>query len=458
MSPATRAAVPRPRPKAHDQRHPGVYIVKVKARDGGKPWLHLKWRSPDDKSERKESLGTRDPALAKRAALLKSAWLRAQRDASLLRLAAGLGDARRYLISDEIAMYFGELERAPNRSPYTLKEYGRALNPFMEWCATVAPGAPLRYLDQLTAVTLNDWYIHVRSRRKEDGSPYKVSTVNQELKPVRTMLRRACGTRAPHLNSDILRRALPHTPTAKRKDKHLYGLETARALSVAELRALLTAALAYDAREARSERSAAPCAPDIALLLLTGLRRGELAQVRCRMVLFDEREHATLDLPAAICKGYSERKVHARGFSALVVELLRVLVAGRGGDEWLSSRDYNGLGIALVALPEWGAPQDVTPHDLRATCDTYQLALGRIDPKRTTARMGHSLAVAEESYLQPPPGMRQGAATLEQAMGCEDLLYAVIDAVRERKQSPRTERRSHKRVPVGLRVPDALKR
>lgn len=425
--------------RRHTKRHPGVYIVTSRAKDGGAPWLHLKWRDAATGDVVKRSLGTRDRTLAKKAALTLSARLRADRDDRLLRRIAGAPDApERHTVVAECVMRHQALD-TPNGSRLTLAANARALRRLLAFCAS----AKVVYLDQLTPARLAEFRAALAARSGRGGRPLKASSLASALSPVLATLRTASAAgRLPHMSSDTVRAVLAQPDVRTRKAKLRHGLKLPSPLSVPRLRALLEAALTADARPLRANASA--CATDIALLLLCGFRRAEAALLRCGDVVFSEEEHATVRVREEIAKGMLGRRVHMRSFSRLGVELLRAVVEGRGSDEWLFRLGYSSAPrlpkrLARYALPVLGR---WTVHDLRATCDTYQLSLGRIDLKRTTARIGHSLAQADSAYLEPLDGMQVGAATLEEAMGVEDLLARVIDAERARSvDAPRLEPR-----------------
>lgn len=456
--------------RSHGKRHPGVYLVVEPS-----GVIHLRWRDPEPPHKwRKRSTHSTEWAVARRQAVLLSAQLRRERDRRLLRQASG-ELVTRHTIVDAARAYYRRLELAPNRSSMTLRNAGDPISRFLTWCAEHARSAPLRYLDELTGLTLREWYDWLAQQSRRDGKPYKISTLNQELKPVRAMLRRAAGLHAPHLNSDVLRAAIPHTPTGKRSAKYKYGLETAYRLELDQIQSVLRAALRFDAR---------PCADfhvasDIALMLLCGLRLAELVQLRVGDVSFDRAELATVDVGPHAAKGSEARLVHMRQFSTLAVELLHVLVDGHDATEWLSESTYDQLGDVMATLPSYGAPgawvtervlRDGKPHerrvlrgavschDLRATCATYQVALRDVDIERACERLGHTAAVAAESYIRPPRGMVYGASSLEDAMCARDIMRDVIDAARARRRIARDAEREKPGAEVrGVRVPAALR-
>lgn len=447
-------------------KHPGVYIVAVNE------WRYLRWIDPQTKRWCKLRTGTKVLAEAKRKAVLKSRTLRRERDELLDRQLRGEAVVR-HLIADAATRYYRSLAKAPKRSKHTLRNTGNPLSRFLLWCAESAPGAPLRYLDELTPLTLRAFYDWCGEQKKRDGGEYKISTVNQELKPLRRMLRLTAGVNAPHINTDVLRATIPHTATGKASVKRLYGLTTQQPLDAPDIVRVLRAALAYDARSHVESH----CAADIMLTLLTGMRIDELTSRRCADVSFDAREHASI---AVIGKGSEERATHMRGYSALGVELLHVLVDDRAPHEWLSESSFWQLRDAYRALPSYGAPGHWTTkrvlkrgepcerrvlvgaassHDVRATCLTYSLSLDGVDLTRATLRVGNTPGVAMESYVKPPKGMVYGAASLEQAMAAEDVMREVVAAARARMGRPRElDRRDGQPTHApGLSVPAALR-
>lgn len=370
----------------------------------------------------------------------------------------------RHSISDECQRYYTALAKPENRSKSTLLHAEDSLFRFLHWCAA----HELVYLDQLTGPLLQSYSDHLHALRKRNGKHYKVSSVNQWMKYPRCMLRVAAGKDRLPLNYDKIRENLKHTKIAKASDKKLHGLSTARALRPNEIKALLLAALKYDARDRTQDKltslglqRARPLAPDIAMLLLSGLRRREYTFLTCAQAVYSQPDKAMLiDMPALLTverqgrqitypigKKLSERLVFFRGVSHIGSQLLLELVKDRDGSEWLSMYSYHHLADALKkSLRAFGAPK-CTAHDLRATCATFQLSILGLDLHRATKRLGHTETIAKESYLQPVPGQPFGVATLEKAMGCEREFKLVLKAMQAASKYERMEHRPKPSAP-----------
>lgn len=368
--------------------------------------------------------------------------------------------AERTSIADECKRFYAKLARPENRSANTLRHAEESLFMFLSWCETQG----FTHLDELTGPRLLSFADHLHALRKANGKHYKVSTVNQWMKYSRSMLRVAAAQERCTLNYDKIRENMKHTKIAKQTDKALHGIDTSRALRPEEIKRLLLAALKYDARDRTEDRVTEhglqrqrPLAPDLAMLLLSGLRRREYTYLTCapEVVSYCVPDKAMLiELPDLlsvergghthrypIAKGLAKRSVFFAGVSPLGSQLLHELVQGRGADEWISLYSYQHLADALKqSLRAYGAPK-CTAHDLRATCATYQLSVLGLDLERATKRLGHTPSIARESYLQRVPGQPFGVASLEKAMGCEREFKLVLKALQARGAIERRERR-----------------
>lgn len=394
----------------------GAYLVP--RRNG--VW-HMRWPDPSVPcGERSESTATRDLEVAKQRLRLKAKSLLAERDRELHRRAMGLPDAApQWSVTQALDAYLVYLRGAERRSRSTLYHAQQGLRMFAEFCS--ARGVVT--LTDVTAAVLDAYYASLLARPGRRGERAAISSVNQWAKPLRTALRRAhARDHAPHLSDSWLRVHLPHVPVATARQRELYQLDRSRPLERDALKACMRIVL--DSPRYRG------AAIDIMLILLYGLRRMELARTRVM--------HATangLALPADVTKGYRPRKVPSQGFTVLGQGLLDVLRADHAPAEWLSEGAYSTLGHVLRQL-------GVRGHDLRATCETFQLSL-RVSLKHATARMGHTLAVADESYLALLDTQPLEAPTLEAAMGLEPEFREVIELARSRAVWPRTKPRKN---------------
>lgn len=385
-------------------------------------------------------------ALVARHAELRQTARNNRTRGGIIAAATGQPLRKRFEIEAECYRYYQEMAAPAGRPTSTLRAIERANIHLIRW----ARASGLTYLDELTKPTLKNFWNHEHALTTETGRAYKVSSVNQILKPIKTMLRKArVDDRALHLSDDLLSEALAHTPVDKSKYKKLHQLGGARVLDADEIQALLRAALRFDARPDKSRGNSRlvahrpfPVAPDIAALLLTGTRRIEHAFLKCRAVSLNTGSAGcVLTVPEALSKTGEDRPVHMVGFSDIGAELLAAMVRGRELDEWLSFYPYQSLGTILAMLHrDYDAPE-CTPHDLRKTCATYQIALAHVDAHRRVLRMGHSIEMAHSTYVTPPRGLAFGAPTLEAAMCAVAEFRAVVDAALAYDSPPRREKR-----------------
>ena len=339
-------------------------------------------------------------------------------------------------IEAEFRGYYSDLASAENRSKDTLGNVEEASFLFLEWCRA----NELVLLSQLDRRWLSAYLAGLKAMRKRNGKPYKISTVNQWLKYPRRVLRLAVEAgRAPHLNGDILRDALKHTPIAKRKHRQLHGIKQPRALKPKQIRQLLRVAMAYDAEQLEVE-AARPVAPDLAMVLLSTFRRREYTFLRCEHVQRVKRNVYEIAVPEAVAKGYEDREIEL-GITPVGQAIALELVRNAGGEGWLSMHDYESLGQTLTKLIARGAPK-CSLHVLRATCVTYQLGVRGLNPKDGNTRAGHSMAIADADYYDPPREMASGRKTLEGVMRCRNTFARVLAALKAWPSEPRNEVRA----------------
>lgn len=418
------AAEPRSaRKRSKRSPHPGVVLVAPKP--PRHPLWAIRYINPDTGKRAYETVkGARDTTEGKKAAVKVARNKSTDIEARALELQLGAVRRSGRTVHDEIRAYQAETARSVDAtgrrtSPTTLRRYRDALATFSAWLAA----REVDTLDDITQAHLADFRdarMLIDSKRP-GGGERKNSTVNQELKPIRQMLRRATEsgrlrTVAPHEMAGAMRRLKEADPNV-------------RCMTPEEIRATLRAALAYDAAARHGQTRMAPV---IALGLLTGCRRGELAGLQVGHVLLDTiTAGEPMDLiavPNSLAKTGRERDVAATGYSPVMCELLRALTADREPDELLLSAEYGAIGCAVEGLIELGAPADFAIKTLRSTCCSYMLPLPG-DMKRKAARAGHTLAIAERHYLALPRGIALTAPSLEVAMECEAELRLVLAAL-----------------------------
>lgn len=410
-----------------ESRHTGVVVIKPRP---GRAEYSLRYTDPTTGRPRQPRLPDVTTFAAAEAAAV-TLFRTLQKRALEVTLAGGREHAASAAtLREESAAYLGTVGRKVSRhgrptSRITLRRYRDVLTQFSAWCE--ARGCT--QLNQLTRTTLAEW---LTSRLEADAHGHRraVSTVNQEVKPVRQMLTAAAlAGRLVHLSSDAVRGALARM-TQPAPEPRCY--------SVPEVRAILRAALDFDTSPARPRRAPA-MAPVIAAALLTGMRRGELAALQVSMVLFDAPTaydpsittgHDVVRLPASITKTGVARDVAMHPYSPLLGELLRALIHGRGPRERVFKIGYVVMGDYAWRLRTAGrgAPADFCLKSLRSTCATYQSPLAG-NPKAKADRLGHTLAVAEQHYLALPSGTPLTAPSLESVMQCEPEVREIISRV-----------------------------
>lgn len=421
------APAPAPEPVApvrarQDSRTRGVTIIRPSP---GRQFYALRYTDPSTgkcKQPRLAGVTTLEAAEASAETLSRTLQRR--------KLDVTLAGGREYAgttcsVREEVTTYLAAVSRKVSRrgrrtSAITLRRYRDGLGAFAAWCESRG----VLQLGQLARATLSDWLTS-----RQSNADRAVSTINQEVKPVRQMLvAAAIAGRLTHLSSDAIRGSLARLTQPAPKP---------RCYSVVEVRAILQAALDYDAQ---SKRGTPAIAPIVAVALLSGMRRGELAALQVHEVLFDAPSEydptitTGLDLirlPARKTKTYVARDIAMAPYSPLLGELLRALIRGRPGHERVLRVGYVALGDYAWRLREFGAPPDFQLKDLRSTCATYQSPLPG-NAKAKAGRLGHTLAVAEEHYLALPSGTPVTAPDLETVMKCSELVRVVIERVLQR--------------------------
>lgn len=425
-TPAPAPATPAQRVRTkRESRTKGVIVINPTA---ARPYYALRYTDPASgktKQPKLEGVATREAADTAAETMSRTLQRR--------RLDVTLAGGREYAgttcsLRDEVSTYLAHVGRKVSRrgrptSKVTLRRYRDGLEAFATWCESRG----VQQLGQLSRATLADW-LTSRLAAPAHGQARAVSTVNQEVKPIRQMLiAAAVAGRFTHISSDAVRGALA---------RMTQPAPTPRCYSVVEVRAILRAAMAYD--DAPDKRAGTPkLAPIMAVALLTGMRRGELSSLQVRDVLFDAPSEYdptittgldVIRLPAGKTKTHTTRDVEMAPYSPLLGELMRALIAKRAGHERVLRVGYVALGDYAWRLRDFGAPSDFQLKDLRSTCATYQSPLPG-NAKAKAARLGHTLAVAEQHYLALPSGTPVTAENLETVMKCADEVREIIARV-----------------------------
>lgn len=378
---------------------------------------------------------------------------------------------------------------------------------FVRYCALVG----VRYMDQLTEEILLGWLRTVilePSKTHQVAKAKWYSTVDFWTKVVKAIIRGALK-HAPQLNSDILGRALPRfskkrgqralvqvlvKPTEEqrqfilgrewgREPRGEDGDEGGKSLSQTTLYQLYHAALRADCRqlrvlirkEDRTLEDIAQCklmSVDITGFLLYGLRRAGYTMLTVGRTLVNQRE--TMDRKIVthslkvVAKGGGERLVALTGYTKIGIELALAQADQRDPDEYLSEYsyvDFSGAVSILSRLPEvtWTARRKVNGRwrvieqhgprvqvkDLRSTGCNFAQRLHHIPQQQRAERWLHSLEVHTQSYLVLTGSALTPSQTLEEAMGCENLMRRAVRLLEIRNAlgiAPRREPRKDGRV------------
>lgn len=452
-------APPTPPPAAERKpkrrRNPPYVNVRPARPEAGKPHPEVRWKDPDSGADCSETV---HGSYAK-------AWARGE--AISLDVVKRRGEIKEgkpptpplaaYDVLAQAKLFLATLE---TESDHTRSNYGRYLTIFVSWLTNERR---ITTLGKITDVVLRDFYLSRKAVLKANGKPRKASSVQAEVKPIRSFLSHTrdefLDGRGAHFTSDMLRRGLP---LKGRKRQARRDSPEQRVLTLPERLDMLRAAMAYDATHTEAE----PCAPDFALDLLTGLRRYELTSLQVCDVVFDRKsawerdmyEHL-IALPGAKAKRGVPRPVYFTGFTVLGLELVREMVRGRAPDEYVSALTYDSFLLRCADLREYGAPV-FTPKDLRATCCTCESGLTEVTPRLCYERQGHTKEEARDTYERPGASMPR-AATLEEVMRCAPEIQLVIELLRARNDLrivPRNTPRPNTRPkPKGVAVLDCVK-
>lgn len=276
------------------------------------------------------------------------------------------------------------------------------------------------------------------SKSAEDGarSPY---TINRELASVRAAVNAWRKRGEVRLTKDEILETLALVSTPK---------DVAAYLRPHELQRLLDAALRHDAATFTMTRAEArgggrgqtpkhsPIAPVVALLLLTGMRRGEALGLRWRDIDLDARDHQGSVVGEIRLMAKATKTNRGRTIGLEVSPALRRMLAtmklqgGRGyvlgGREPLTPEMLRRAVDRLVN--EYGAPP-WSPQLLRSTAACYLTnspgIFGAASVFLSARMLGHSVGVAERHYLDVMRGISKTARTLEAAYQIEAQLGAL---------------------------------
>ncbi|MBZ0154481.1 MAG: tyrosine-type recombinase/integrase [Planctomycetes bacterium] len=250
---------------------------------------------------------------------------------------------------------------------------------------------------------------------RRPGSEYAPRSRNLQLTSCAAWLRwaREIG-QLPRVMPEEIKTALRTQPVPR---------DAIDVLAPEQVRTLLRSCLAHDEDHPRER-----VAPLVLLALLTGCRFEEIRGLQWNEVDDDGK---ALRLPADRVKTKAARTV-TLAECPVALELLgalRMRAAGRASVFRLDRRKAETVRTRLVrdyAAPAW------TWHGLRRTCGSVLVCAGLLGPGSTflaAKRLGHSVTIAERSYLGAMTNLPRDASTIEGALGieaeCKNILRAI---------------------------------
>ncbi len=260
-----------------------------------------------------------------------------------------------------------------------------------------------------------------RRGAKAEGSRRRApSSVNLGLTVAKMFLswaRRRGWT--PNLSDDTIAESLVGVKVPK---------QAIRFLRPAELRKLLEAARRHDAATPDNPRhTAAPVAPFVLAVLLSGGRFDEVASLRWDEV---DLQAGEIRLPAARVKTRAARTIRLDVAPTLLDLLTRLKLRAQGVLVFEMPRG-RAEDARRRLVHDFGAPL-FTWHDLRRTCGTILTnapsIYGAASAFLSAKRLGHSVVLAEKSYLGVLTDMPATAKTIEAAAGIETECAAIVAA------------------------------
>lgn len=407
--------------------HPGVVVLRAKPefRQGAR----ARWRDPDTKRVRVETIPNGSPAEQREWLIDKSRKLARRHD----ELREGASRMEGASLSVAVEDYFKSLRVRDT----TVNSYKHSIAHFTEWAGLLG----IHSVDDLTSQRLalfRDWLGKrpkkqsveggKRGERREAGTRSPVS-LNHDLRAIRTMLEalRVRG-KAPRLSSDHIRDALKRFKESRDQPEFLRP---------AHCKALLAACIAHDAATFDLTRDGQrdlprfePIAPFTALLLLTGMRRGEALGLAW----------SNVDLEAQEIRLTADQSKTARGRTidlSITPAAVGLLSALRPRKAEPDARVFKGLtasGAKAARERLCAKPFNAPAFDwqtLRSTCATFLTnapsIFGGASAYHSARQLGHSVQVAEAHYLGRVK-IPAAAKTLEAAMGV-DIVPIVFAAL-----------------------------
>lgn len=439
--------------------HEGVKIIEQAHRSGSErsSWV-ARWRDPDSGRQVQASLD----ALGLRTAEARRAWAITKSQSLAKRradLAAGAVRHSERGLAAAVKDYIDHSEKTKRAS--TVDAMRPALARFLEWAERrglrktddVHPHDLAAFREHLTAAARTSPQAAARrGARRPSIRPLSRTSVNSYLKAVKACLNwlRRTGLLAYVASGEQVTEAMASVRVPK---------EEPDIITAADARQLLRACLAHDEarwsltraehdgdREPGTTRRYTPVAPFVAFLLLTGCRLNEALSLEWRDVDLDAlddqgRKVGALTITAAKSKTHASRSVGLEvspGLRAILAALkLRSGGKGRVFSELTESSVKRALERLVRPEPGPGARQRAAGfgappfgwHTLRRTCGTYLVCAPSIYGSAAVflaaKQLGHSVAVAEKSYLGRVRGIAPGLTTLDAVLGVEGLLATI---------------------------------
>lgn len=444
-TPAQAAADAEPRKRRHYKAALNVKLLRLD-REGGTYWV-ARWNDPASGKPKQESLsrlGLKDEDSCRTWVAAKAKQLAEQRAA----IASGVAVVTQTPVSEAVKLFYESQEN--ELKPSTLRVYREATRPFEAWASKHLP-----IIEQLTGPNLTafrDYFMALRwhgyakgtgikkGARVESKHKRSAGQQNKIIRALRTVLNfwRKRG-KAPNLSSDTIRDSLAFRKAPKPAPVFLRQ---------GEIRELLDAAKRHDQNlgDEATGREHFPIFDFVAGALLSGMRFGEIANLKWEHVDLGAGE---IRLPHTETKTGHARTIGLRESPALAALLTRRKLAS-GGNPWvfgLAEPDSKGrvkfspmrrdvAEAARKRLKKWfGAPK-FQWHLLRKTCGTFLTCApaiyGGASAFLSAKRLGHSVDVAEKHYAGNINNIEASAATLEAAMGVDDLLPAPVAVVKSK--------------------------
>jgi integrase len=356
-------------------------------------------------------------------------------------------------ISDAVEGYLGDCENRLRKK--TVGVYKTAIDTFLNWAEKNKVGT----IEELTPALLSDYRNSRIAQRKQQIAPGRgrggrkqtskkrsPSTVNLELRGVKTMLLQwRAEDRLPNADRESICRSLklltiPQEPPAY--------------LPPAKIKKLIEASLRHDAAlfvETREEHLGLriagstprydPITPFVIFLLLSGCRVSEAENLTWDAVDLEALDSNGQHVGEIVLKGAVTKTKRFRSIGLEVSPTLRSLLAAMklqagsgpyvfGGRSPLSHSLVEAARKRLVR--SYGAPV-FSWQNLRQTTSTFLVnspsIYGAASVYMSARQLGHSVAVSERHYVGIIRGISKEAHNLEQAMQIEDLTSQVVNSV-----------------------------